>query len=252
MNLTDRIKWVSVRTLMGGMLFILALSAMTRIGAEDTWRQFLIAPASAVFFELIFRRLSGRTPYDVRSALISGLIIALVLQPGAALYIPVFAAFAAIGSKYAIRFDSRHVFNPANLGLLLSGALFGAYFFWWGAEVTWLVILLGALIALRYRRLHLVLIFLAVQFLVLGIHFRSLGAAALMINYFFVFVMLVEPKTSPIRKNGRLVYGALTSLIASLLIIPGAAFDPWLLSLFIANITVPLINRVTYGNKSGN
>ena len=233
------------------MLLILAGVAFLRTGIARRWLQFILAPSAAALFELVGRKLAKRKLRPPSSAVISGLIIALVLQPGVLWYVPVFAALAAIGSKYLLRIDGRHIFNPAAFGLMLSAIIFGVYFFWWGAPGTTLVILLGSAITLRYRRLHLILPFLSLQLLIMTVYYGSLSVAALMVNYFFVFVMLIEPKTSPVKKRGRIIYGLSAAILISALVMLDAPFDPWIGGLLAANLTVPFLNRKAAVKNSG-
>ncbi len=60
-------------------------------------------------------------------------------------------------------------------------------------------------------------------------------ALFLSINYFFVFVMLSDPRTSPSRKRNQIVFGTGTSLLYILLSVLGINYAI-LISLFIANI----------------
>lgn len=164
-----------------------------------------------------------------------------------------FAGVAAVSllSKYVIRYRGSHVFNPANLGLVLAFVVLGServepLDFWWAPLsnpamiAAYAVILIGG--ALITRRLHL---------LILGATFwvtlaASLGVLAAsghcMVTRWsfapvcgadfwrsivtspeiliFLFFMITDPKTVPAGRVGRVVFGLLVGIVSSLLIAP--------------------------------
>src|SRR3954452_10777294 len=65
-----------------------------------------------------------RIPFDPKSALISGLSLCLLLRTSA-LWIAVLAAFIAIASKFTLRLNGKHLFNPTNFGLVALMLLLG-------------------------------------------------------------------------------------------------------------------------------
>ena len=60
--------------------------------------------------------------------------------------------------------------------------------------------------------------------------------------YFFTFLMLIEPKTSPFRENDRVYYGALTGILSVLFIFiyPAASHN---IALALGNIYAFYRNR---------
>ncbi|NIO18682.1 hypothetical protein GTN42_04470 [bacterium] len=228
------------------VLSIFAAVGMFQLGIRNSLPQLVISVTTAIGLDslIIYKKL--KKPFFSTSALISGLIIALALPPGIAWHIPLSAASIAIFSKHTIHIRGRHNFNPANFGLLLSMFIFGTYLAWWGATNTWLVLLLGTLITYRFKRIHLVLSFFITQSILLGTYFVLKGEpflnSILMINLFFIFVMLIEPKTSPIHRKGRIIYGVLTGAFSSVLIATIPTLDPSVVALALSNLLVPVIN----------
>mgnify|MGYP001603795473 FL=1 len=182
------------------------------------------------------------------TAVISALIIGIVLT--ANVWITALAAIVAILSKHIIRFKGRHIFNPANFGVLITLLIFNSYQTWWGATNYVAVIVLGLVIAYKMRRFHLVISFLAVNFILTLLETFILNSdlSAFLSGYlmngtmlFFVFVMVMEPKTSPIRRQGRIIFAAMAAIFSFFIKI----FYPELVfvgALAAANLFVPLLN----------
>ena len=233
------------------VLLILATVGVFQQGAGYLLPQLAISVLTAVGLDYVIVYIKSKKILFSTSAVISGLIIALILKPGVSWYIPIFAALIAIGSKHVIRIKGKHIFNPANFGLLLSMFVLRTYLGWWGSSIVWLVLVLGGLIAYRFKRFHLLISFLITQFVLLGTYSALNGEPILnaisMANLFFIFVMLVEPKTSPITRNGRIIYGVLTGIFSSLFILVVPVHDPSVMGLALSNLFVPVINNKVKG-----
>lgn len=184
-------------------------------------------------FNEIFARLSG-AKVNPESAIITGLILSAIMGP---LSLPgdwawlLVSSGVAMASKYIFAIRKSHLFNPAAFGAFVAGLLGYSASWWIGSMVTLpLVLVGGVIVARKIRRLHLVVVFLAVYtallavgtFLVRG---AALADAARIFDtvfisspiLFFAFVMLVEPLTSPRTKKLRLYFGM---LVAAALFVP--------------------------------
>ena len=160
------------------------------------------------------------------------------------------AGVIALGSKYVLRPGGRHVFNPANLGLVACLLLVGSplvypQYLWWGpigpaVGAAWLVIALGAMWVLGpLRMLPMGAAFLAtLAVAVAGLAalggcfdavWRSDSVCGL--NYWigiavspevavFALFMMSDPRTAPSSQRGRLVFGVVTAVIAAALLAP--------------------------------
>ena len=233
------------------VLLILATVGVFQQGAGYLLPQLAISVLTAVGLDYVIVYIKSKKILFSTSAVISGLIIALILKPGVSWYIPIFAALIAIGSKHVIHIKGKHIFNPANFGLLLSMFVLRTYLVWWGSSIAWLVLVLGGLIAYRFKRFHLLISFLITQFVLLGTYSALNGEpilnAIFMANLLFIFVMLVEPKTSPTTRNGRIIYGVLTGIFSSLFILVVPVHDPSVMGLALSNLFVPVINNKVKG-----
>lgn len=245
LSLYERLWKVNIKFKMIFMLVVLGAVGIYRRAAVAPLVQLLVAAGVACGLDFLVHWLRSGKKYFPKSALISGLIVGLLLPPETQWAVVAFAATVAILSKHVLRRGRQHLFNPAGFGLLVTILIFGEYLAWWAATPWWLVVLLGCLVAYSFGRFDLVVSFLVVKsLLLLGLAaFRGspLTNGLLMLNFFFVFVMLVEPRTSPFRRPGRIVYGILAAVFSLLYLMFLPRFDPWICGLLTANLFVPLI-----------
>ncbi len=183
------------------------------------------------------------------SAFITGLIIGSVAQFAAPLWVVLIASVLAIGSKFVIRLKGQHIFNPATLGLLIAFLIFSSGDEWWSSvpfSVGGISILLTPLLILpNYKALKLgvSLPFLAA----IGILFYATayipfvasisGAVDFLyaLPYFFVFIMVSEPKTSPYDLKEQIVFGVLLGTLTFTLLFYSVQYY-MLIALLIGNL----------------
>jgi Na+-transporting NADH:ubiquinone oxidoreductase subunit NqrB len=202
---------------------IVALSSLLTI--NFVWIDFgakllysALAISSALVTQYVCSRLSGLEQIDLRSALITGLSLSLLLRADAA-WLPAAAGVIAIASKFVLRLDGRHVWNPAGFAIVV--LLFTSSEVWispgqWGTGV-WLASLLAffAILVLRAaQRLDMALFFLGSHAALLvaravwlgdpmAIPLHQLQSGSLLI---FAFFMISDPKTSPDSRLGRFMF----------------------------------------------
>ncbi len=204
----------------------------------------------------------ARIPFEARSTLISCFSIALLLRAENPFYLG-FAAFLAIGSKFALRWRGKHVFNPTN------GAI-AALLFWFSPEVwvspsqwgqtailAFLMASLGVMVVTRAHRADISLMFLgAYAAIVFGralwlqdpvtvpLHHLQNGALVL-----FAFFMISDPKTTPDRRVGRFVFAVAVAAL-------GAYVQFWeykprglFYALFLVSFATPLLDQAWRGAR---
>jgi Na+-translocating ferredoxin:NAD+ oxidoreductase RnfD subunit len=162
--------------------------------------------------------------FDPRSALISALSLCLLLRSNHIGWL--FAgAVIAIAGKFVIRVRGKHVFNPTNgaiVALMLVTERVWISPGQWGnaAFFAFLIACLGALVVNRAERSDVTWAFMAFwsalligRSLYLGepltIPFHRLENGALLL---FTFFMISDPKTTPDRRAGRVLFAALVAL----------------------------------------
>lgn len=188
---------------------------------------YLFVFSGALATQGIFILRKGLPLHSLKSAMITSLGLCLLLKvnhPSLGLA----AGAIAIGSKFFLRFQGKHIFNPANFGIaaliLLSGQA------WispgqWGNEVVTLFLIAscGMLITMKVGRWDAGISFIAVLFacefgrtvLYQGwpvdhlVHTFSSGTLML-----FAFFMITDPMTSPNARKARLLWAASLALIS--------------------------------------
>ena len=238
----------SVKTYMSAMLLALLAMGAAHLGYKGIAAHAFLSVFSAIATELILGYLKSRRIVSVSSAFIAGMIVALVLSPQTEWFIVMAASSIAIAQKYIIRYRDRHIFNPANFGLLAVVFIFSSHPTWWVMEYWPFIVSAGIFICYRMRRITLPLVFLLIFSLLFVLNNVVAGLYPrewlLFPNMFFIFVMLIEPKTSPLNQKGLIIYGILTALFgfAFFKLLPQHDFS--LISLALVNLTVPFLNRL--------
>lgn len=193
--------------------------------------------------------------FDPLSPLITSLSLCILLRTsGPALM--ALAAALAMASKFLIRFDGKHVFNPSNLAiavmLLASGEAWISPAQWgsqaWGG---FLIACLAGLVLSRARRADIALAFLAsfgallaARAIHLGdpwsIPLKQLQSGALLL---FAFFMISDPKAVPERRGERIVFAVLVAIAAFILQFGFYKPEGLMIALFALSPVVPLLDR---------
>lgn len=165
-------------------------------------------------------------PINSESSLITAFILALIITPKLGLYDVLFllaAAGLAMGSKYILTINRKHIFNPAAIAVVLTA--FGprqAASWWVGSAVLLPFVIGGVLLVRKLRRGQMVTIFLlavlatTIVYTVLsqGNIVTALKEATLSSPMFFLgFVMLTEPLTLPPVKSKQTWYALLVGVL---------------------------------------
>jgi len=178
-------------------------------GFLESWSRTALAILTAIAVELLLGRLfSGAWPH-LASAYISGISVGILVRS------PEFWPYAlcsaiAITSKYLIRVDGRHLWNPSNLGivamLVLASDTVAGLSVQWGNNLLPMVTVwvFGAIIVHSLGRLHITLTYVAsfvafavVRAMVTGDPFLSEVAPITGPMYqLFIFFMITDPKTT--------------------------------------------------------
>lgn len=242
-------------------LALLLIAATPKLGIAPTLFLTVLCLGSTVVSDLLLTYIRRRTLFFPRSGIITGLILTLIIDTSAVWYQAVFISFAAMAIKNFIRPGGKHVFNPAASGLAMGWVLFGLQPSWWAPspyDPTTLIsisnlpllipiVLIGYVSLYRYRRYFSVASYGIVYFLLLfttQIATSITTAASSMINIgtiFYAILMLIEPMTSPIKKNRQLIFGALVAILTVALIHLQRAggfsiFDVTLTALLLGNL----------------
>lgn len=189
------------------------------------WKPLLVA-GTAVATQYGFI-LSGKADArSLKSALITGLGLSILLRANEPLTL-VLAAVIAIASKFAIRHQGKHIFNPANIGIVAVILLTGDAWIspgQWGSSVVLIYFITAAalMILLKVGRIDTSLMFIGTVFLLeyfrtilyLGwgwdVLLHKFGSGSFLL---FAFFMITDPVTTPKNQWARLAWaGAIGAL----------------------------------------
>jgi Na+-transporting NADH:ubiquinone oxidoreductase subunit NqrB len=225
------------------------------------WEQMALAFAAGLATQILWTRRLGLPRVGVLSAVITCFGLSLLLRADN-LWVHPLAACLALSAKFVVRINGKHLFNPANLGVIVGiGLLPGAWVSpgQWGNDLAYAVwfVALGAIVTQRARRWDISWTFLAcwlglvaLRVAWLGqswnIWLHQLGSGALLL---FAFFMISDPMTIPNRNTGRAIYALAVALVAFfwqfVLFKPNALM--W--ALFVATPLVPLLDRWLPANR---
>ena len=247
-----------------GTLTSLLVYGMGWLDFDITLDRVVVLLATALTTQWICDRLAGGpAPFvsSARSALISGLSLCLLLRTNRA-ELAVLAAIVTIGSKFLIRVNGKHVFNPTNGGIVAMLLLTNQV--WvspgqWGAAAFFALLMAcaGSLVVNRAARSDVTYAFIvcycALLFgrsfylgepLTIPLHRLESGALLL-----FTFFMISDPKTTPDSRTGRVLFAALVALGAWYVQFRLFRTNGLLWSLAACSTVVPLIDRIVPGSR---
>lgn len=242
-------------------LSLLLITAAPKLGILQTTTLTLLCLGSNVAADLLFTYLRRRSFFIPLSGIITGLILTLIIDTSATWYQMVLVGTAAMAIKNFVRPWGKHIFNPAASGLAVGWIFFGIQPSWWAPSpydptntfspanllIFLPILLIGYVSLLRYRRYFSVVSYGLIYFLLLfGTQIATSVATAVsaMLNLgtlFYALLMLVEPMTSPVKKNRQLLYGtAVAGLTIALIHMQRTGgfsfFDVTLTALLLGNL----------------
>jgi Na+-transporting NADH:ubiquinone oxidoreductase subunit NqrB len=225
------------------------------------WWEGLLTVSSACATQALFMRWQGIEGTGLRSSMITGLGLALLLRSDL-VWLPPLAASVAIASKFIVRIGGKHVFNPANLGLVLAMMLTSHA--WtspsqWREEsllIVWFAVL-GLAVTQRAFRSDISLAFLGAWFLLKAGRVLYLGQRVQALEHqlltgglvVFAFFMISDPMTTPNRRPARMLFATAVAVLAFVLQ-HGYWIQPALFwSLFVLSPLTPLLDRLFRGER---
>jgi enediyne biosynthesis protein E5 len=192
-------------------------------GARPLRSAFAIAGALAT--QAVCARLFGQR-IDLRSALITGLSLSLLLRANEP-WLAGIAGVIAIASKFLLRIDGKHIWNPAGFAIVV--LLLISSDVWispgqWGASIWFgtLVAFLAILVLQAAQRADIALFFLVSHDALLtgralwlgdppAIPLHQMQSGSLLI---FAFLMISDPRTTPDSRLGRLLFALAVAALA--------------------------------------
>jgi hypothetical protein len=208
---------------------ILLVGQLTTGFLESYWKTAL-AIMTAIALELALGRLfTGQWPHPA-SAYISGISVGMLVR-SPAIWPYALCSLISITSKYVIRVDGRHIWNPSNFGicamLVLASSSVASLSIQWGNDIHPMLIvwILGSIIIYRLKRFHITatyvvsfIVFSYLRSLITGHPFLAEMAVITGPMYqLYIFFMITDPKTTVQTRRGQCVVAFCVALMEMIL-----------------------------------
>jgi Na+-transporting NADH:ubiquinone oxidoreductase subunit NqrB len=177
--------------------------------------------------------------------------------------IVLFCTFFTIASKFLIRYNEKHIFNPNNFSIVLTLFMFPSIAkvapYQWGLE-SWsfaiFIIIVGFLISRSVRSYDLAIYFLSLYsfsmfiFSFMGLYNGNLFLHIMSIPItLFSFFMITDPKVIPNTTEGRFIFAVITVTISNILYIFTNLTPPFIFALPVSSLITPLIDSYFLGKN---
>ncbi len=216
------------------------IAAQFSFGILESYARTGLAIATAIGAELLLGKITYGRWVNPASAYISGISVGILVR-SPFLWAYFFASLISIVSKYVLRFEGRHIWNPSNFGvsavLFLAPSTVSLLSIQWG-NTLWpmaVIWLLGFVIVWRVGRLHVsaayVVSFLVFSFVRSAITGNPWPAAVAPITgpmyQLFIFFMVTDPKTAVRTKRGQVLVVVLVAFVEMLFRLAEVIYAPF-------------------------
>jgi len=197
------------------------------LGWDTDLARYALVISTCIVAQLIATYFTTKRYNSVKSGMITALSLCLMLKVNNPITL-VLACALAISSKFLIRLKGKHIFNPANFGIIVTVLITGDAWIspgQWGSAVFWVFLfgITGMFILFKVGRIDTSMAFLITY---LGLEFawgslylgwpydhflHKLTSGTLLL---FTFFMITDPKTTPNATKGRVLWAAIIGFMA--------------------------------------
>jgi Na+-transporting NADH:ubiquinone oxidoreductase subunit NqrB len=224
-------------------------------GMLESWKKTGIAIVASLLTELVLSRIFvGKWPI-LASAYISGISVGILVR-SPAFWPYVVCAVVSIMSKYVLRVNGKHIWNPSNFSisvlLFLAPETVAALSIQWGNYLSPMLVIwiLGSIIIARLHRFHITGTYVAcfillamVRSFITGSPWQSEVAPLTGPMYqLFIFFMITDPKTTVKPKFWQSVVVAIVALVEMILRLDHVVYAPFY-ALFLVGPAALLIEQ---------
>lgn len=219
---------------------LILLVGNVSFGILESYEKTLLAIVTSIVAELILGRIFLHKWPHLASAYITGISVGILLR--SPFFWPyVLCSLLAITSKYVLRVNGRHIWNPSNFGisamLFLAAESVATLSIQWGNNLGAMLVIwiLGSVIIWRLRRFHIcavyVVSFIALAFVrtwITGDPLLSEISPVTGPEYqLFIFFMITDPKTTVRSKKGQCIVAFMVALVEMLLRLDQSVYAPF-------------------------
>jgi hypothetical protein len=224
-------------------------------GILESYKKTGIAIVASLLTELILGRIfTGRWPI-LASAYISGISVGILVR-SPAFWPYAVCAIVSIMSKYVLRVNGRHIWNPSNFSisvlLFLAPETVAALSIQWGNYLLPMVVIwiLGSIIIARLHRFHITgtyvgcfIVFAFLRSFITSSPWQSEIAPLTGPMYqLFIFFMITDPKTTVRSKKWQCIVVALVAFVEMILRLDHVVYAPFY-ALFLVGPAALLVEQ---------
>jgi hypothetical protein len=224
-------------------------------GILESYKKTGIAIVASLLTELILGRVyTGRWPI-LASAYISGISVGILVR-SPAFWPYAVCAIVSIMSKYVLRVNGRHIWNPSNFSisvlLFLAPETVAALSIQWGNYLLPMLVIwiLGSIIIARLHRFHITgtyvacfIVFAILRSFITGSPWQSEIAPLTGPMYqLFIFFMITDPKTTVRSKKWQSIVVAFVAFVEMILRLDHVVYAPFY-ALFLVGPAALLVEQ---------
>lgn len=200
------------------------------LGWEADLLKYSVTIGTCLLVQAAFLKYHKKSMVGLKSALITGLGLCLLLKANMFGTLA-FAGGISIASKFLLRYNGKHIFNPNNFGIILTILITGDAWIspgQWGsgALMVFFIGVLGSLMLFKVGRIDTILAFLGtfavLQFVKvvlwqgwpMDFFFHQFTSGTL---FLYAFFMITDPVTTPNAPKARILWAAGIALVSFLL-----------------------------------
>jgi enediyne biosynthesis protein E5 len=231
---------IPIRYIPPVFITLILITGHFTFGILEGYKAIVLAITSSIATELLLGKLTTGKWKNITSAYISGISVGILIR-STFLWPFILTSVLSIMSKYVLRFQGRHIWNPSNFGitwmlLFASYSVAGLSIQWGNNMMAMLVIwMLGLIIVWRVKRLHITLtyvisfiVFAAIRSLITD-HgfFAELAPLTGPMYQLFIFFMITDPATTVKSRNGQILVAFLVALVEFVLRLNQVIYAPF-------------------------
>ncbi|HXE80094.1 MAG TPA: hypothetical protein VNK41_05040, partial [Vicinamibacterales bacterium] len=240
------------------LITIVLIVGQVTFGFLESWSRTFLAIVTAIMCEAILGRIFyGRIPH-LASAYVSGISVGMLIRS------PMFWPYAlcaaiSITSKYVLRSNNQHIWNPSNFGivamLVLASDTVAGLSVQWGNNLLPMVVVwcFGAAIIHAVGRFHITLTYV-ISFLVLAVVRAWLTGHPVMseiapltgpMYQLFIFFMITDPRTTVKPMWGQSLVAFLVALVEAIMRLAEFVYAPFYALFIVGPVALLVEHAVT-------
>jgi enediyne biosynthesis protein E5 len=245
------------------LITTILLTAHLSFGILEGWEKTGLAIVTAIVTEIALSKLTYGTMPHPASAYITGISVGILVR-SPFLWPYFLCSFISILTKYVLRLNGRHLWNPSNFGvsacLFLAPATVSLLSIQWGNNLAPMIViwLLGSAIVYRVGRFHISATYVA-SFLLFSFVRTAMTGTPWLANVapitgpmyqLFIFFMVTDPKTTVRPKWGQCLVAFIVAFVEMVLRLNEVVYAPFYALFLVGPAAMLIEDWLTAGARS--